>query len=132
MKFVGLFLIGFITFSSCELLSVNNKISPEQIKAEETRPFIYLDITGDIESDRITCQITNIAQATTYKNIDVTVHYFRDNRELIRSDHHILQTTVGPKSSNKHIIAITPPPLQYSLVYYSIKDAEVVPTEAAK
>ena len=118
----------FVTvfFSSCEYLNFNTKISAEQIQAEEERPFIFIDITGNVEPDRITCQITNNAAATTYKNIDVTIHYFMDTRELIRSENHVLEATVGPKTTVKHIIAINPPPIHYSIVYYSVKNAEVV------
>lgn len=126
MKTVGLLFFVTVFFSSCEYLNFNNKISAEQIQAEEERPFIFIDITGNVEPDRITCQITNNAAATTYKNIDVTIHYFMDTRELIRSEHHILEATVGPKSTVKHIIAINPPPIHYSIVYYSVKNAEVV------
>ncbi|HRF76835.1 MAG TPA: hypothetical protein PLJ00_16405 [Chitinophagales bacterium] len=126
MKTVGLLFFVTVFFSSCEYLNFNNKISAEQIQAEEERPFIFIDITGNVEPDRITCQITNNAAATTYKNIDVTIHYFMDTRELIRSEHHVLEATVGPKSTVKHIIAINPPPIHYSIVYYSVKNAEVV------
>lgn len=126
MKAVGLLFFVTVFFSSCEYLNFNNKISAEQIQAEEERPFIFIDITGNVEPDRITCQITNNAAATTYKNIDVTIHYFMDTRELIRSEHHVLEATVGPKSTVKHIIAINPPPIHYSIVYYSVKNAEVV------
>ena len=126
MKVVGLLFFITVFFSSCEYLNFNTKISAEQIQAEEERPFIFIDITGNVEPDRITCQITNNAAATTYKNIDVTIHYFMDTRELIRSEHHVLEATVGPKTTVKHIIAINPPPIHYSIVYYSLKNAEVV------
>lgn len=126
MKVVGLLFFVTVFFSSCEYLNFNTKISAEQIQAEEERPFIFIDITGNVEPDRITCQITNNAAATTYKNIDVTIHYFMDTRELIRSEHHVLEATVGPKTTVKHIIAINPPPIHYSIVYYSVKNAEVV------
>ena len=111
MKVVGLLFFVTVFFSSCEYLNFNTKISAEQIQAEEERPFIFIDITGNVEPDRITCQITNNAAATTYKNIDVTIHYFMDTRELIRSEHHVLEATVSPKTTLKHIIAINPPPI---------------------
>ena len=126
MKTVSLLFFVTVFFSSCEYLNFSTKISAEQIQAEEERPFIFIDITGNVEPDRITCQITNNAAATTYKNFDVTIHYFMDTRELIRSEHHVLEATVGPKTTVKHIIAINPPPIHYSIVYYSVKNAEVV------
>lgn len=121
-------LVGLLTInlSACSFFDKDKSLSAEQIQAEEERPFIFIDITGNVEPDRITCQITNNAAATTYKNIDVTIHYFMDTRELIRSEHHVLEATVGPKSTVKHIIAINPPPIHYSIVYYSVKNAEVV------
>lgn len=126
MRLLIIIIILFTLNSSCKYFSPEKKITATQIQAEELRPFIFINIEGNVEPDRITCMITNNATVTGYKNIAVSIHYFTDTHELIRSEDYILETTVAPKTQVKHIIAVNPPPNNFNSVYFSIKKAEII------
>ena len=124
MKSLLLATCFLMLFSSCEYLQFSEKITPAQKEQEVNSPDMFLTIKGDVEVDRINCNIQSWAKATTYDNIAVTIHYFTATRELIKSEQRILETKVTPGVMVNHTISILPPPVNFGLLYISVREAE--------
>ncbi|MBK7440342.1 MAG: hypothetical protein IPL12_21310 [Bacteroidetes bacterium] len=119
-------LFGLFFLSACEYIRPDNSVSAEQVQAEEERPTIFVYVTGTVEADRMNCAIQNMAYATAYKNIDVTIYYFSSTKELIRAEQHLLDVTAAPSAVTPYLLAINQPPMNFSSIYISVKNAEPV------
>lgn len=104
----------------------DSQIDSDRLKAEQLSPSLYLNVTGQIEVDRINCSLENLAKLASYRNIVIGINYFTDTRELIRSDIYTIDITVPPMSTIAHTLAIKEPPINYSIVSISTRGADGV------